>query len=116
MEALQLRAEGFIVTTAHGPSEGLQKLQHAQYTICLCDMTMPHKSGCALIAEFREWESHQSRDVPQLIYALTGFIDDNVRTFAGDAGFHGVLSKPLDCAMVVAITKTTHRQAGSQSQ
>ena len=103
MQALQLQTEGFIVTTAHGPSEGLRELTQHRFTLCLCDLNMPHKSGYGLIEEFREWEREQSRDDQQLVYALTGFIDENVRSAAADAGMQGVLSKPLDIAAVIEV-------------
>jgi len=95
LHALSLEEEGYKVTRAYGPVEGLEALKSNRFTLCLCDVQMIGMNGDELTKAFRVWEEEHERGSPQCIYALTAYANSNVREKCRQAGMHGVLVKPL---------------------
>ncbi|MCX6595450.1 MAG: sigma-54 dependent transcriptional regulator [Acidobacteria bacterium] len=89
LEAL-LTLEGFQVELAFNGTEGLQRLERANYDLVLLDLMMPDRSGLEVIQEIRQ------RDADTPVFLITAYGSVEVAVQAIKAGANDYFSKPWD--------------------
>jgi CheY-like chemotaxis protein/HPt (histidine-containing phosphotransfer) domain-containing protein len=87
LERLGLESE-----PAHDGIEALARARRTRFDLLLLDARMPGLGGAEALARIRA-EPGPSRDAPAL--ATTAEVDDAVRARLGEAGFAGVIAKPV---------------------
>ena len=85
-----LTMEGFTVESAVNATEGLARLDSANYDLVLLDLMMPDKSGMEVLAEVRQ------RDTETPIFLITAFGSIEVAVQAIKHGANDYFSKPWD--------------------
>jgi DNA-binding NtrC family response regulator len=85
-----LRMEGFQVDLASRATEGLRKLESANYDLVLLDLMMPDRSGIEVLQEVRQRDA----DIP--IFLITAYGSVEVAVQAIKAGASDYFSKPWD--------------------
>jgi CheY-like chemotaxis protein len=90
--SLSLQDFGYRVVTATNGADALNVAKMARPDLILMDIAMPQQDGLAATRRIRE--EVELQHVP--VVALTAFDTDGFRQAAGDAGFSGYLTKPID--------------------
>jgi CheY-like chemotaxis protein len=94
MLALLLREGGHRVQTATNPLYALTLATDFSAEVVLLDIGLPVMSGYEVVPRLK-------RHFPRArFYAITGRSQEEVRSKASDAGFHGYFFKPLDFAAI----------------
>lgn len=97
MLALLLREGGHRVQTATNPLYALTLATEFSADVVLLDIGMPVMNGFEVLPRLK-------RHFPRArFYAITGRSEEEVRSKALDAGFHGYFLKPLDFAAIEKI-------------
>jgi two-component system CheB/CheR fusion protein len=84
-----LSLEGYTVTTAGDFEEALASAQAEQFDVLLCDICLPDRDGCDVLAEVRSLYPIRS-------IAITGHTTPEDIQGVTDAGFDECLVKPVD--------------------
>jgi DNA-binding response OmpR family regulator len=91
-----LEAEGHEVEVVHDGEKGFRSALSEFYNLIILDLILPKKDGLSLIKELRV----ASVTTPLLILSAKNSVEDKVAGL--DAGADGYLSKPFDCAELLA--------------
>lgn len=83
-----LKSEGYIVESAYGAKEALEKIKDG-YDLLISDVRMPDMDGIELVREIRK------REIPVEIITLTGFASLESATHALKYGVRDYLMKPI---------------------
>jgi len=89
-----LNDAGFQVDIASSGQEAIDKFKSGKYGLIYMDIGLPDMSGYE-VAKFIRQQEKVSDLKPTPIFALTGHGAVDVKTFCGESGMQGVLSKPL---------------------
>ena len=92
--ALLLREGGHRVQTATNPLYALTLATEFNAEVVLLDIGLPIMSGFEVLPRLKR---HFTR---ARFYAITGRFQEEVRSKASDAGFHGYFLKPIDFAAI----------------
>jgi CheY-like chemotaxis protein len=90
--ARMLRHFGAQITVVGNGAEGLKKLDDGDYTLVICDLSMPVVDGWTVVQQMRQTE--RSKQIP--VIALTAHAMDEDRIRVMDAGFGGYYAKPIE--------------------
>ncbi|MBS1826770.1 MAG: response regulator, partial [Acidobacteria bacterium] len=85
-----LSLEGYSIDEAPNATEGLRKLEQANYDLVLLDLMMPDRSGMEVLKEVRE------RDTETPICMITAYGSVEVAVEALKNGAQDYFSKPWD--------------------
>jgi CheY-like chemotaxis protein len=108
MLALWLRCHQFQVVTAGSAREARQRLaESGEVQAALIDIRMPDEDGISLLRSIRDREAERGeRRMPAL--AITAQPSTETRTLAIEAGFSGMLAKPLKLRQLIALVENLH--------
>jgi len=94
MLALLLREADYRVETATNPLYALTLAAEFSPEVVLLDIGLPEMNGYEVLARLK-------RSFPRArFYAITGRSEEEVRSKALEAGFHGYFLKPLDFEVI----------------
>ena len=89
-----LTLEGFTVSTAGDGPAGLELLSRNEYDLLLLDLSMPGESGIDLLPRIKRMR-------PELpVIMITAYGDAETRRKAIERGAVGLLTKPIDFALL----------------
>lgn len=93
-----LSSEGYRVALASDPAAGLKIMHECRPRLVLCDLSLQGEmDGYGFARCVRAQETEETADpAAPLLYVLTAHAAEDVQKTAQDAGFDGVLTKPLD--------------------
>jgi DNA-binding response OmpR family regulator len=100
-----LKAEGYVVTTAHSARAGLELARADRCDLLILDLLLPDSSGTELLRELRR----QRRSVPVLILTARGELEVKAENF--EAGADDYLTKPFAFAELVMRVKALLRRS-----
>jgi CheY-like chemotaxis protein len=103
--AMFLKLSGHVVSTAYDGMEAMETAERFQPEIMLLDLGMPKLNGyevCRRIRE-REWGKHV------LIFAQTGWGQEDDKNRTREAGFDGHLVKPVDPMSIIKLVAEAGR-------
>jgi len=100
-EMLRIRLESVHVDLCHGPAVAVRMVQHGQYDVILCDVSMPNVSGLELLPRFREADGAAS------ILMMSATLDDSISKRALANGAIGIVGKPFDREGLTMMLKQT---------
>lgn len=108
MLALWLRCHQFQVVIAGSAREARQRLaENGEIQAALIDIRMPEEDGIALLRSIRDRETERGeRRMPAL--AITAQPSFETQTSALQAGFSGMLSKPLRLRQLIELVENLH--------
>ncbi len=89
----QLTTFGIPCDMAENGRQGLEKATCGEYSLILCDCSMPEMDGFEFTQEYRMWEQENSRRVPVIAMTANALKGDSDKCFA--AGMDDYLSKPV---------------------
>jgi signal transduction histidine kinase/ActR/RegA family two-component response regulator len=92
--AVLLRFWGHEVVTALSGQAGLEAVQRNRPDVVLCDLGLPGMDGFSVARTLRR----DATTAAIYLLAITGFGQDEDRRRAQEAGFDGLLAKPIDMA------------------
>jgi signal transduction histidine kinase len=99
---IQLRREGYTVSTAGSAQQALDVLAAERIDLVLLDMNLPDMSGLVLLQKLRE--TYSILDLPVIIISGAGHRDDIVAGL--QSGANDYLTKPIDLGIVRARIQT----------
>lgn len=108
--AMNLRLNGYRVTTASDGDEGMQQAFDARPDLIILDIMMPGWSGLDILDELRK----QKEKVPVLILSARGGINDKVNGL--DLGADDYLTKPFDLPELLARIRVILRRQAAEKQ
>ena len=84
-------------------ANALQHLKQGHFRCVLCDHRLPNgASGTEMVTAFREWErAHRPATPQQIIFGITGHVDDAVLAACREAGMDEVFQKPIEVGEVL---------------
>ncbi|MBI3976553.1 MAG: response regulator transcription factor, partial [Chloroflexi bacterium] len=100
-----LAARGYVVETAAGGNEGLDRLQRGVPDVVVLDLMMPDLPGADVIRQIRMWCS-----VPVIVLSVRTEEQEKVRAL--DLGADDYLTKPFGMEELVARIRVALRHAG----
>jgi DNA-binding response OmpR family regulator len=100
-----LKAEGYVVTTAHSARAGMELARSDRCDLIILDLLLPDSSGTDLLRELRQ----QRRSVPVLIVTARSELEVKAENF--DAGADDYLTKPFAFAELVMRVKALLRRS-----
>jgi DNA-binding response OmpR family regulator len=100
-----LKAEGYVVTTAHSARAGMELARTDRCDLIILDLLLPDSSGTELLRELRQ----QRRSVPVLIMTARGELEVKAENF--EAGADDYLTKPFAFAELVMRVKALLRRS-----
>jgi formate hydrogenlyase transcriptional activator len=89
-----------VITAANGP-EALQKIETERIDICLLDVMMTGMDGFEVCRRIKASKLH--RNIP--VVMITSYADTDNRIRGTEAGAEDFISKPFECAVVLARVK-----------
>jgi len=95
---MQLKIEGYVVTSALDPIKGWKEMERCQPDIILVDWEMPEMSGIELIKLIKADDAHRSR----YIIMITGHSGTKDIVQGLDAGADDYLRKPFETDELLA--------------
>ena len=99
---IQLRREGYTVSTAGSAQQALDVLAAERIDLVLLDMKLPDMSGLVLLQKLRE--TYSILDLPVIIISGAGHRDDIVAGL--QSGANDYLTKPIDLGIARARIQT----------
>jgi CheY-like chemotaxis protein len=93
---LLLEQAGHTVVTATGVEEAERLCRDARFDVIFMDLQMPGIDGFEGTRRLRAWEATQGYRTP--IYALTADARKELTPICAEAGFDGILTKPVRMA------------------
>jgi DNA-binding response OmpR family regulator len=95
-ESLQtlLEFEGYSVEVANDGHEGLARIAQRPFDLVLLDFALPQRNGIEILHDIRERDS----DLPVIM--ITAYGDAETRRKAIERGAVGLLTKPIDFALL----------------
>jgi len=100
-----LKAEGYVVTTAHSGRAGMELVHTDRCDLVILDLLLPDRSGTELLRELRQ----QRRGVPVLIVTARSELEVKAENFA--AGADDYLTKPFAFEELVMRVKALLRRS-----
>ncbi len=97
-----LRMQSYEVDEVQSGAEAIQRLNHAQYDMVLCDIKMPQMNGYDLLQHVRS--ENRNSDIPFIFLSALDTRDDKIR--AHQTGCDGFLTKPIDFSVLDATLKS----------
>lgn len=107
-----LQAGGHSVTQAHGGQEGIGAAVATKPDLILCDLRMPNVSGFDVVARLRDSAGVTAAPV----VAVTILRSQAKRRILLDAGFSGLMPKPIDPPGFLAEIASYLNQAPGRSR
>lgn len=101
----RLEAEQYKVAVANDGEKGFKKALNKSYNLIILDVLISKKDGLSVIRDLRT----ESISTPVLILSAKNSVEDIVAGL--DAGADGYLSKPFDCAELLARIRALLRRA-----
>jgi PAS domain S-box-containing protein len=105
--ALLLDQAGFAVVTAHDGGEALERAALMQPDVVLLDLGLPVVDGYRVAQTLR---ARAGGEVPLLV-AISGYGQPEDRQRSQRVGFDHHLVKPIDCAQLIALMRSSGRRS-----
>jgi two-component system, sensor histidine kinase len=109
MYSMLLRKRGHEVESAPDGASGIELVEKFQPEIILLDVGMPRLNGFDTCIKIRELP--RGKDIA--IIAVTGWAQDEVQERADQAGFDGILVKPVGVQQILELASTLRAGKGS---
>ena len=87
--------EGYIVESAKGAWEGLEKGKNLDVNLVICDVRMPEIDGIELMKKIKEYRKNQNKIIAPVIF-ITGYASDKAPVEAKKLDARDYLLKPFD--------------------
>ena len=101
-----LTSRGYVVETAEGGREGVERLRREPPDVVLVDLTMPDLDGVEVIRQVRRWSR-----VPIIVLSVCD--DEHQKVRALDTGADDYLTKPFGVEELLARMRVALRRAGA---
>jgi two-component system KDP operon response regulator KdpE len=101
-----LTSRGYVVETAEGGREGVERLRREPPDVVLLDLSMPDLDGVEVIRQVRRWSR-----VPIIVLSVCD--DEHQKVRALDTGADDYLTKPFGLDELLARIRVSLRRAGA---
>ncbi|HEV8636012.1 MAG TPA: response regulator transcription factor [Chloroflexota bacterium] len=101
-----LTSRGYVVETADGGREGVERLRREPPDVVLLDLSMPDLDGVEVVRQVRRWSR-----VPIIVLSVSD--DEHQKVRALDTGADDYLTKPFGIEELLARIRVALRRAGA---